>query len=84
MKQSEDNQSNLLDLNFDMVDDRSAGESTATITPAAFRRQSKIRMLNAMKKQTLAEILGELPEQDESIHIISNGNLLLYVYSCVY
>lgn len=37
-----------------------------------------------MKKQTLAEILGELPEQDESIHIISNGKFDYYTFIPVF
>jgi len=53
-------------------------ESTARITPAAYRARAKAKMINAMREQTLAEILPELPQEDEYIHIISNGDYDYY------
>lgn len=67
------NQADLLDLGFDLVDDRDDRESTKMISPRAIRRQGRIRMQDGMKKQLLGDLLGDLPEPEESVHMISNG-----------
>ena len=53
-------------------------ESTAKITPRALKTKAKARMINALRQESLEELLPELPEDGEYIHIISNGN---YDYS---
>lgn len=74
------NQADLLDLGFDLIDDRTDRESTKKISPRAFRHDGKTRAINGMKKELLSDLLGKLPEQNEYIHLISNGKYDYYTF----
>jgi len=70
----------LLDLDFDLFDNRETKETTHKIKARAMRHQAKMSALNAMKKETLAEILTRLPDDHEYIHLVSNGNYDYYTF----
>lgn len=74
------NQADLLDLGFDLYDDRSDRESTQKISPRAFRHQGKMRAINGMKKELLSDLLRDLPEPNEYVHLISNGKYDYYTF----
>lgn len=59
-------------------------ESTEQITPAAFRARAKARMINAARKDTLSNLINCLPEDNEYIHIISNGNYDAYSFVLIF
>lgn len=42
--------------------------------PRILKRESKIKAINALRKEKAKAILTDLPQQNESYHIISNGS----------
>lgn len=48
-------------------------KSEDVISPRIHRRQRKLKTLNAMKKEALADLMTTLPEPGYSYHVISNG-----------
>ena len=74
------NQSNILDLDFDMFDNRDCKETTYNISARQFRQNAKILTINAMKKESLEDVFKTLPEENEYIHLIGNGKYDYYTF----
>ncbi len=63
---------------FELFDTNDKFETTRGITPKSMRARAKTKLVNGMKKQSLEELMPDLPEDGEYIHIISNGNYDYY------
>lgn len=50
------------------------GDLKNEMTSRSHKAKTKIRFESKLKREKVAEILTELPQNDESIHIVSNGN----------
>ena len=63
------------DLDLDgVIDDSEATiETTVAIEPRLLKRQAKARVLSAMKREHLRDVMPEPPEPGYSYHVISNG-----------
>lgn len=57
-----------------LFDDDEVLQTTKTLKkPISLKRESKIKMIQALKKEVLKDVFKELPKINESIHIVSNG-----------
>ncbi|MDD3538490.1 MAG: hypothetical protein WC145_12715 [Aliarcobacter sp.] len=83
-KKDVSNQADLLDMGFDLIDDRAERESTKMISPRAYRHKGKMRAINGMKKETLDDLIKELPEEGEYVHLVSNGKYDYYTFIPVF
>ena len=78
------NPADVLDLGFEMFDDRAEKETTYMISPKIFRANGKTTTINALKKETLTDIFNVLPEEGEYVHIVSNGTFDYFTFVPVF
>lgn len=63
-----------------IFDDHPPSESTDEISTRVTRSQLKHIRVNAMKRQIVTDILPELPEINESVHIVGNGTFDYFTF----
>ena len=74
------NQTDVLDLDFDLFDNRNSKETTFKISSKLMKQKAKTTVINALKKEELLSILKGPPEDGEYIHTISNGKFDYYTF----
>lgn len=60
-------------FNFDTAFEKDLINYHNDITPRIIKLSSKIKFENKMKRQNVENLITELPLNDESLHIVSNG-----------
>lgn len=71
----------VMDPGFELFDQRDATETQATISSRKMKtRANKARTISAMKKETLGDLLQELPGPGEYYHIVSNGRFDYFTF----
>ena len=67
--------------NFSFIDSTDKLETQETVENLIYKKENeKVQMINMLKKETLQEVLKEIPEKNVSYHLISNGTYDFFTF----